>query len=260
MSGDYRPQAPAARVDTKEQRRPAASRHPVHPRPRGPDGGGAGHWPHLRGGPAATAVWLPSRAGRQDGCPTGLLARDAAWAAGGGGRGLARLLHLDPARAADAVPDPAHRRWDAAVTSSRAGSTAPVVEVIDGRPGADHRSAKDEAGNPAGRSRSRPCWRISTSGASCWPGTTIGHRDQLDAHVVNYADDFVICCRPGNAEAAMATMAALMTRLGLEVNETKTRIARLPEETLRLPRLYASVASTARTGAPTSAPGRPGRR
>ena len=60
------------------------------------------------------------------------------------------------------------------------------------------------AGDPAGRRRSRPCWRTSTSVASCWPGSNYGHRDQLDAHVVNYADDFVICCRPGNAEAAMA--------------------------------------------------------
>ena len=58
-----------------------------------------------------------------------------------------------------------------------------------------------------------------------------GHRDQLNAHVVNYAADFVICCQPGNAEAAMARMAALMARLGLAVNTTKTRIARLPEET-----------------------------
>jgi RNA-directed DNA polymerase len=58
-----------------------------------------------------------------------------------------------------------------------------------------------------------------------------GHRDQLDAHVVNYADDLVICCRPGNAPAALARLSALMTRLGLEVNTTKTRIARLPEET-----------------------------
>jgi RNA-directed DNA polymerase len=57
-----------------------------------------------------------------------------------------------------------------------------------------------------------------------------GHRDQLDAHVVNYADDFVICCRPGNAEAALARTQALMARLGLEVNTAKTRIARLPEE------------------------------
>ena len=57
-----------------------------------------------------------------------------------------------------------------------------------------------------------------------------GHQEQLDAHVVNYADDFVICCRPGNAEAALARMKRLMTRLGLEVNKTKTRIARLPED------------------------------
>jgi group II intron reverse transcriptase/maturase len=55
-----------------------------------------------------------------------------------------------------------------------------------------------------------------------------GHQEQLDAHVVNYADDFVICCRPGNAEAAMARMTTLMTRLGLTVNDTKTRIARVP--------------------------------
>jgi RNA-directed DNA polymerase len=40
----------------------------------------------------------------------------------------------------------------------------------------------------------------------------------------------VICCRPGNAEAAMAQMTSLMTRLGLTVNDTKTRIARLPKD------------------------------
>ena len=57
-----------------------------------------------------------------------------------------------------------------------------------------------------------------------------GHQAHLDAHVVNYADDFVICCRPGAAEAAMTRMKTLMTRLGLEVNESKTRLARLDEE------------------------------
>lgn len=57
-----------------------------------------------------------------------------------------------------------------------------------------------------------------------------GHQQRLDAHIVNYADDFVICCPPGQAEAAMTKMQALMARLGLEVNTTKTRIARLPEE------------------------------
>jgi RNA-directed DNA polymerase len=48
--------------------------------------------------------------------------------------------------------------------------------------------------------------------------------------IVNYADDLVICCRPGTGEVAMAKMRQFMTRLGLEVNERKTRLARLPEE------------------------------
>jgi RNA-directed DNA polymerase len=57
-----------------------------------------------------------------------------------------------------------------------------------------------------------------------------GHRDRLDAHIVNYADDMVICCRPGNGTAALAAMRQLMSRLGLTVNDRKTRIACLPEE------------------------------
>jgi len=48
--------------------------------------------------------------------------------------------------------------------------------------------------------------------------------------IVNYADDLVICCRPGNGLAAMVKMREFMTRLGLTVNEKKTRLARLPEE------------------------------
>jgi RNA-directed DNA polymerase len=57
-----------------------------------------------------------------------------------------------------------------------------------------------------------------------------GHRRQLDAYVVNYADDLVICCRPGSGSAALAVMRELMTRLGLTVNEAKTRLVQLPEE------------------------------
>lgn len=53
---------------------------------------------------------------------------------------------------------------------------------------------------------------------------------QTGAQLVNYADDLVICCRPGNGSEALATMRYLMMRLGLTVNEAKTRLARLPEE------------------------------
>lgn len=58
---------------------------------------------------------------------------------------------------------------------------------------------------------------------------TLGHESRLDAHIVNYADDFVICCR-GRGEEALRVMQEMMNRLKLTVNETKTRLCRAPEE------------------------------
>ena len=57
-----------------------------------------------------------------------------------------------------------------------------------------------------------------------------GSRAASGARIVNYADDFVICCR-GTAEEAMTVMRGMMSKLKLTVNETKTRLCRLPEET-----------------------------
>lgn len=57
----------------------------------------------------------------------------------------------------------------------------------------------------------------------------LGHEQRLDAKIVNYADDFVICCR-GTAEEAMTVMRNMMARLKLTVNESKTHLCRLPEE------------------------------
>ncbi len=58
----------------------------------------------------------------------------------------------------------------------------------------------------------------------------LGHEKRLDAHIVNYADDFVICCR-GTAREADRVMRDLMKRLKLTVNDTKTRTCRIPDET-----------------------------
>jgi len=58
----------------------------------------------------------------------------------------------------------------------------------------------------------------------------LGHEQRLQARIVNYADDFVICSR-GRAEEAMATMRAMMSKLKLTVNEQKTRRCQLPEGT-----------------------------
>ncbi|HEX2715867.1 MAG TPA: reverse transcriptase domain-containing protein, partial [Candidatus Acidoferrales bacterium] len=57
----------------------------------------------------------------------------------------------------------------------------------------------------------------------------LGHEKRLEARIVNYADDLVICCR-GRAEEALARMRDIMTKLKLTVNETKTRVCKLPEE------------------------------
>jgi RNA-directed DNA polymerase len=57
----------------------------------------------------------------------------------------------------------------------------------------------------------------------------LGHEKRLEARIVNYADDLVICCR-GRAEEALARMRDIMTRLKLTVNETKTRVCKLPED------------------------------
>jgi RNA-directed DNA polymerase len=58
-----------------------------------------------------------------------------------------------------------------------------------------------------------------------------GHERRLQARIVNYADDFVICCRPGNADEAMTAMRQMMDKLRLTVNEKKTRRCHLPDET-----------------------------
>jgi group II intron reverse transcriptase/maturase len=59
---------------------------------------------------------------------------------------------------------------------------------------------------------------------------TLGHQQQLDAHIVNYADDFVICCRRTGPQAD-AVMRNMMQKLKLTVNEKKTKLCQVPAET-----------------------------
>jgi group II intron reverse transcriptase/maturase len=58
----------------------------------------------------------------------------------------------------------------------------------------------------------------------------LGHEERLQAHIVNYADDFVICTR-GRADEAMVAMRSMMAKLKLTVNEQKTRRCHLPDGT-----------------------------
>jgi RNA-directed DNA polymerase len=59
----------------------------------------------------------------------------------------------------------------------------------------------------------------------------LGHERSLNAKVVTYADDVVICCR-GTGREALAALQRLMQKLKLTVNETKTRLCRVPEESV----------------------------
>ncbi len=58
---------------------------------------------------------------------------------------------------------------------------------------------------------------------------TLGCEKRFNARIVNYADDFVICCK-GRADEAMTAMRGMMERLKLTVNDDKTHIRRLPED------------------------------
>ena len=59
--------------------------------------------------------------------------------------------------------------------------------------------------------------------------TQFGYATKHKSSIVNYADDFVICCQPGNAKFAMEDMRTLISKLGLTINEEKTGIVKVPE-------------------------------
>jgi RNA-directed DNA polymerase len=86
---------------------------------------------------------------------------------------------------------------------------------------------------------------------------TLGHERRLGAKLVNYADDFVICCRGAGAQA-LAVMRSMMSKLKLTVNEAKTRLCCLPEETFNflgytIGRCYSSQTGRAYLGTKPSA-------
>jgi RNA-directed DNA polymerase len=57
----------------------------------------------------------------------------------------------------------------------------------------------------------------------------LGLMERYQAHIVNFADDFVICCRTG-AKEALVWVRQIIGKLKLHINEGKTHIHRVPEE------------------------------
>jgi len=80
-----------------------------------------------------------------------------------------------------------------------------------------------------------------------------GLEQSLGSRIVIYADDLVILCKRGKAEEALRRMREIMGRLKLTVNEDKTRICKVPEETFdflgySFGRLYSARTGQARIG------------
>jgi RNA-directed DNA polymerase len=57
----------------------------------------------------------------------------------------------------------------------------------------------------------------------------LGLERSLGTRLVTYADDLVILCRKGSAEAALQRLREIMGKLRLTVNEEKTRVCKVPE-------------------------------
>jgi len=81
----------------------------------------------------------------------------------------------------------------------------------------------------------------------------LGLEQSLGSRIVIYADELVILCRRGKAEEALQHMRAIMGKLKLTVNEEKTRICKVPDETFdflgfTFGRLYSARTGQARIG------------
>jgi group II intron reverse transcriptase/maturase len=119
---------------------------------------------------------------------------------------------------------------------------------------------EDERGNKQRTTRNKDAGKGTPQGAPISPllaniymrrfvygWKTMGHAARFKAHIVNYADDFVICCR-GTAQQAMAVMRDVMSAIGLTVNEAKTHVCQVPTETFDFLGYTFGAHRSARTG------------
>ncbi len=75
----------------------------------------------------------------------------------------------------------------------------------------------------------------------------LGYEQRFQAKIVNYADDLVICCRR-NADQAMEAMRSIFRKLKLTVNEEKTHVCQIPDESFDFLGYTFGLCYTAKTG------------
>ena len=75
----------------------------------------------------------------------------------------------------------------------------------------------------------------------------LGYEQRFQAKIVNYADDLVICCRR-NADQAMEAMRSIFRKLKLTVNEQKTHVCQIPDESFDFLGYTFGLCYTAKTG------------
>jgi RNA-directed DNA polymerase len=57
-----------------------------------------------------------------------------------------------------------------------------------------------------------------------------GYEERLNARIVNYADDFVICCKRATSGKAYEAMRQIISRIGLQVNQEKTHVVKIDKK------------------------------
>ena len=105
----------------------------------------------------------------------------------------------------------------------------PVFETVEGKIKVSNTSKRTHRGTPQGGVISPLLANIYFRRfILAWE--KFGFQAKFNAQIVNYADDFVICCSKGKGELAMTAMQHLMNKLGLTVNTEKTHLAHVPQE------------------------------
>jgi len=103
---------------------------------------------------------------------------------------------------------------------------APVIEITKGREDKITVAKDAHRGIPQGSP-------ISPLLSNCYfrrfvlAWKQFGHEEKLNARIVNYADDFVICCKPFTSRRALVAMRRIISGIGLQVNHEKTHVVNL---------------------------------